>query len=418
MLRYGLTFWLVAALGPFSFLARQENIDAVLNRSEALYYEADYQESLDLLIALDKSIQSRPDIGAQKVRLKLQLALDYFALGDVNNAKAGFAEMCALDPNCSLDVVKYPPRVRDLFEEAKTAQKDNRCRMICETVRNQLAKGEIEPATQQLSTTTGEERRCGCVMELFKTATEESFHDGTEAYARNEFPTAAKHFHDALKLNPDFALAVQYLSLVQSKLRLSADQKLLEWRKNFEAGDVSQAAVDYRELINSNFEGAADPAIEQIRSEYRKAVLASKRAWDSACRTQNTAGMERLRRNAGLMLPDPDIGKDLIDQMAACSPKPCILMDVEMAMLRVKSSNPPEIPLALKRSLDHYRARIVKVQARIEETGDVAVLTVSGESTAINDVVRSAVQKWKFSPDVVENESRCVETTFPIVLTP
>src|SRR5215467_11574407 len=115
MLRYGLTFWLVAALGPFSFLARQENIDAVLNRSEELYYEADYQESLDLLIALDKSIQPRLDNGAQRVRLKLQLALDYFALGDVNNAKADFVEICALDPNCSLDVVKYPPRVRSLF---------------------------------------------------------------------------------------------------------------------------------------------------------------------------------------------------------------------------------------------------------------------------------------------------------------
>src|SRR5215831_1410980 len=111
MLRYGLTFWLVAALAPFSFLARQENIDAVLNRSEELYYEANFQESLELLIALDKSIQSRPDNGAQKVRLKLQLALDYFALGDVKNAKAGFAEMCAPDPNCSIDVVKYPPKV-------------------------------------------------------------------------------------------------------------------------------------------------------------------------------------------------------------------------------------------------------------------------------------------------------------------
>ena len=87
-----------------------------------------------------------------------------------------------------------------------------------------------------------------------------------------------------------------------------------------------------------------------------------------------------------------------------------------MAMLRVKSSNQPEIPLALQRSLDH--ARTVRVEARIEENGDVAVLTVLGENTAINDVVRSAVEKWKFFPAVFENKTRCVETVFPIVITP
>ena len=346
MLRYGLIFWLVAALGPFAFHSRQEDIDAVLNHSEQLYYEARFKESVDLLTALENSIQSRPDDLPQTVRLKLQLALDYLALGDAKSAKDHFAEMCALDPKCSIDVEKYPPKVLTLFDEAKAAQKDNRCHMICDSLKSHLAKGDAEATVQQFSTATDEERRCGCVVESLRTAAEQFFHDGSEAYAKDDFTTAAKHFHDALKLDPDFVLAVEYLSLTQAKLRLAADQKLLEWRKNFQAGNVSQAAADYGDLVTLNVEGAAAGAIEQIRTEYRKALAASKQAWDAACRSLNTVDMDRLRRDAGLMRPDATIGQDLIDQMGTCSAKPCVRMDVEMAMLDVKNSNQPEIPLS------------------------------------------------------------------------
>ena len=418
MLSYGLIFWLVAALGPFSFQSPQEDIEAVLNHSEQLYYDANFKESLELLIPFDNSIQSRRDDLPQKVRLKLQLALDYLALGDAKSAKDDFAEMCTLDPKCSIDAEKYPPKVLTLFEEAKAAQNDNRCRMICDSLKSHLATGDAEATARHLSTATDEERRCGCVVELLRSAAEQVFHDGREAYAKDDFTTAATHFHDALKLDPDFVLAVEYLSLTQAKLRLAADQKLLEWRKNFQAGSVSQAAAEYGDLVTLNVEGAADGAIEQIRTEYRKALGASKQAWDAACMSLNTVDMDRLRRDAGLMLPDATIGQDLIAQMAKCSVKPCVRMDVEMAMRRVKNSNQPEIPLVLQRTLDHTRAQTVRVEARIEETGDVAVLTVRGENMAINDVVRSAVEKWKFSPAILENESRCVETVFPIAITP
>jgi uncharacterized membrane protein len=84
----------------------------------------------------------------------------------------------------------------------------------------------------------------------------------------------------------------------------------------------------------------------------------------------------------------------------------------------MKTAQQPQIPVALQKSLDNARARNILVEARIEEDGDVAVLTVLGENVAINDVVRSAVEKWKFSPAIVENEKRCVETVFPIVITP
>jgi tetratricopeptide (TPR) repeat protein len=418
MFRYRLIFCLVAALGPSALQSRQSDIDAQLNRSEELYYEAKFKESVDLLTALEKSIQSRPADLPQKVRLKLQLALGYFALDDVKGARSRFAEMCALDPKCSIDLEKYPPKVVSLFDEVKGGQKDNRCRTVCDSINSQLATGKIEAAVQQLS--TDEDRRCECVVEALRTAAEQSFRDGNEAFTKDQFAIAARHFHDALRLNPDYALPVQYLSLIQAKLRLAADQKLSEWRQNFQARDFSQAAARYRELVSLNVEGAADAALGQIRAEYRKAVTASKQEWDTVCRSGNRVGMDRVQRDAGLMLPDPAIAQDLMDQMGTgtCSPKLCVRMDVEKAMLRLKSGNQPVIPSGLQRVLDNARARTVRVEARIEENGDVAVLSVVGESTAINNVVRGTVEKWKFSPAIIENESRCVETAFPIVITP
>jgi hypothetical protein len=183
-LRYGLIFWLVIALGPSVFRPRQDDIDAQLNRSEELYYEAKFKESVDLLTALERSIQSGPD-DLQKVRIKLQLALGYFALEDVKSARSHFAQMCALDPKCSIDAEKYPPKVVSLFDEVKAAQKDNRCHMICNSVSSNLANGQIEAATKQLSPATDDDRRCGCVVELLRTAAEQAFRDGSDALKRD-----------------------------------------------------------------------------------------------------------------------------------------------------------------------------------------------------------------------------------------
>jgi TonB family protein len=114
------------------------------------------------------------------------------------------------------------------------------------------------------------------------------------------------------------------------------------------------------------------------------------------------------------MIPDPAFGQDLIGQMATCSVKPCIKLDAPSVMLRVRSSEQPKIPPQVElRGAVHT----VRVQARIAENGDVTVVSANGESSAINDAVRTAVEKWKFSPAVVDRETRCVDTVFPIAIT-
>jgi hypothetical protein len=126
--------------------------------------------------------------------------------------------------------------------------------------------------------------------------------------------------------------------------------------------------------------------------------------------------MERTRREAELILPNSAIAQDLTSQMASCTSKPCVRMEVQSVMRRLKTSLEPEIPSDQRRSLQTLVARTVQVNARIDESGDVSVLSVRGLNRAIGDAVSSSVEKWKFFPTVIENESRCVETVFSIVL--
>jgi len=121
--------------------------------------------------------------------------------------------------------------------------------------------------------------------------------------------------------------------------------------------------------------------------------------------------------NAIELLPDQSLGEDLLRQMETCASKTCLRQTAETALLRVKSSREPEIPFALEKILQRPSTRTVRVEARIDETGDVTVLSLRGENPTINDAVRSAVTKWKFVPVVLENKARCVETVFPIVIT-
>src|SRR5262245_65625955 len=92
----------------------------------------------------------------EKIRVKLQLALIYIGLNKFSKAKALFSEIYDLDPQFSIDRSKFPSKVLNLAEEAKTA-------------------------------------RTKTVDELFGR--------GVEAYKRGDLPEALSKFHAVLKLS-------------------------------------------------------------------------------------------------------------------------------------------------------------------------------------------------------------------------
>src|SRR5215510_5023371 len=115
MFRTGLVFLFVATFASSLFSLPQKDINSILGDSEDLYYQAKFRESLDLLVSLDDRLRQDNDHMAQRARVKLQIALSYLGLDLVENAKASLVEMCALEPNCSIDADDYSPKVLTLF---------------------------------------------------------------------------------------------------------------------------------------------------------------------------------------------------------------------------------------------------------------------------------------------------------------
>lgn len=345
----------------------------MLSRAEALYYEAKFNDAIALLTPFDESLKADAGRIKERTSVKLQLALGYLALNELDKAKSNFVEMCTLDSECSMNADQYPPKVRTLFEEAKSQAR--------------------------------------------KAAAEQAYQAGMEAYKKDELADAVRKFRQAQRLNPDDPNATQYATLSEEKLRVAIDQKLFDWRRSFDNGEMAPAATLYKQLLSMNVDGMAAKAIDEIQGDYRKALTASLDNWNRACQSGDTTGMARARTEASDKLPDPSIGQDVLTQMTTCNVKPCVSLDPQTAILRVKTSAKPEIPAQLERTLRGSPPQTVRVDARIEQNGDVAVLATRGENPAVNDAVRIAVQKWKFSPTMVENEARCVRTVFPIVIT-
>ena len=119
MFRYALTFWFAAVLSTIAQPTRQDLGD-VLSRAENLYYEAKFNDAIELLTPIDESLKGQPGRVKERVSVKLQLALGHMALNELDKARTHFVEMCTLDLECAIKADQYPPKVRTLFEESKS----------------------------------------------------------------------------------------------------------------------------------------------------------------------------------------------------------------------------------------------------------------------------------------------------------
>ena len=91
-------------------------------------------------------------------------------------------------------------------------------------------------------------------------------------------------------------------------------------------------------------------------------------------------------------------------------------MNSQLVLTRLKTRFDPEIPQSLEHLLRQTRVT-VRVQTRIDEKGDVTVGQADGPNPVLTQAVRSAVQRWKFSPVLDADGPRCVDTELPIVIT-
>ena len=405
MLRFAVAAF--ALISSLQVAPPQDDFSATLARAQTLYYEARFNEAINLLLPIDAKLRSQQEHLQEKIKVKLQLALAYIGLSQTSAASDRFGEIVDLDPGYSLDPRQYSEKVIALFDEVKAERNTNRCRTICMESDRLLDIGDAHSLLANLQSAAD----CVCLQATALDAAEHFYQEGFKAYQEKDYTSALENFRIALQFQPEHQLANSYVQLTLDKLRLAADQLFLEWRQNFEAKQFGLAAAIFHQLQSANIEGHATNSLNQAVTLYRQAVSGMVAAWKQACTSGALIEMENARSRASELLPDSTIAGDLLAQMQTCVNQKCLQMANRLAMARLKTRVDPEIPASLlSRSVN------VRVQTRIDEEGNVAVMGMRGGNAAVQNAVKTAVERWKFLPAIVEKQPRCVETEIEVVI--
>src|SRR5262245_45990028 len=98
-----LTLLIIASMSGSGWSTPADEPSEMLARAEALYYEADFAKSVELLLRADELLRQQPGRLKEKTEVKLQLALGYIGLNDSVRAKFYLSQLYALDADYRID---------------------------------------------------------------------------------------------------------------------------------------------------------------------------------------------------------------------------------------------------------------------------------------------------------------------------
>ena len=435
---------LILAIQSAAQAMPQENISDALSHAQALYYQARFSDSIQLLTRVNDVLRTKPDMLPERISTKLQLALAHIGLNQTREAKAFLLELYALDPDYVIDPKQFSPKVIELASSAKMEHGKIRCQSAMFDARRHLESGNSASLVSLIDSTKS---KCSNLTTLEPEAAELAYKTGLAAYRRNEFQTALQNFKTAVRLAPAHELATQYIELTQNKLQIAEDRMLLQWQKNFESGQLKQAAADYRQITA----GGSNPLMaSHIQTEYRKALTGLVETWNRVCPSGDEAALNEIRGQISELIPTPTFGEDIRGRMAGNCAKPvvpkepepliaaaatpavvptpdkalnepvkpaagptCFAMEPQFALARLKTKVDPVFPRETRSYLQNAVVT-VRVKMRIDEIGNVISADAQGSNALINASVKSAVEMWKFNPTRDTTGLRCVDTEIPI----
>ena len=413
MYRYIRSIFVIVSFAAAAAAMPADEIADILSRAESLYFEAKFKDAIQLLQHADDMLKARTDRNADKINVKLQLALAHVGLNESALAKVSLREIYAIDSDYRLDAQQFPPKVISLADEAKAEQSEARCQTVRVDSRKALDSGNANAAMNMIQTM---KPKCTGLDVMEPELAEMFYKTGVDAYKAGQFADALEKFRSALKLSPKHELAAQYYDLTQGKLQVNADRVLLDWRKNLETHDLRQAAVRYMQLKTSK-DAPSPQILDQMKNEYRSALGSLVDLWNRSCATGDAATMETIPQQIPEHLPEASLGDDLLTQMKPCVKKGCMPITTQLALARLKVQVNPTLTPALQ-DIARRAPTTVHVRSRIDELGNVNVLETQGPSPMLNDAVRNAVEKWKFSPVMDDKGPRCAEVDIPVIIKP
>src|SRR5262245_64045656 len=89
----GVAFVFLLSAVSGSQFAPDTDISSTLARADAAYYDARFNDVIVLLVPTDAALEARPERADERIRVKLQLALAYIGLNEIEEEKKGFAEI-------------------------------------------------------------------------------------------------------------------------------------------------------------------------------------------------------------------------------------------------------------------------------------------------------------------------------------
>jgi tetratricopeptide (TPR) repeat protein len=397
--------------------------DAVAH-AEALYYSAHFADSVALLARIDQTLTQQSGPLKERAVTKMLMGLAYVGLNDNAQAKAAFLSLFAVDPDYAVDKTQFPPKVLSIVEDARAEQAKERCYAAQTEARADIEAGKL-PAFQDLLKSLG--GKCPVLAAIAPEAAETMYRNGMAAYKAGDFLKALNGFEAALTLSPEHDLAREYADLTRSKLQFGQDRLLAQWQKDYGAKDFSAAGTDYR-AIKSSAAGSGDTkAIAVATAEYRKALTGLVDNWNQTCMNLDAANQKALVGQISSLIPEPSFGADIRGQMKKCEEEPrrvpvvsvsqgCLAMDSQLAMARLKTRVDPVIPDELRGFLKNNGNTVVRVKARISETGDLTITSIDDSNPILGKVVRDAVSQWKFVSIRDSSGIRCVDTEISLAL--
>jgi hypothetical protein len=169
----------------------------MLARAEALYYEADFAKSVELLSRADEMLRPQPGHLEEKINVKMQLALGFVGLNDMGKAKANLVELYALDSDHRVDPQVFAPKVVKLAEEAKAEQNEMRCQSLVNDAQIQYAAGNTDNLVKVI---TSGRRNAPAFQPVFEAA--DLVFKKTQEILKSQMTEALQKFRTALASIP------------------------------------------------------------------------------------------------------------------------------------------------------------------------------------------------------------------------
>ena len=187
MLRSILPLLIVVSATASVWPAPADEPSEMLARAEALYYEADFAKSIELLLRADELLGQQTGHLQEKTAVKLQLALGYIGLNTAP-AQRHTWDSCMRWIRITVLILRcFRPRSSGSPMRPRAEQSELRCRSLADEAQRQLATGNSDAVVKLIGASAA---KCSALAALNPKAAELLFKEGLDAYKKSHMEDA------------------------------------------------------------------------------------------------------------------------------------------------------------------------------------------------------------------------------------